>query len=213
MAIEVLYGSSIRELQELAYQFAKKIGIVYPTGWDTDCQASKDWYYAFMHRNKNPSLRTPEQVSFNKANVPAFFTNLGIALDQEPYEPHRIWNIDETGCPTVPTKTTKVVAEKGARRVGVKSLGERGTNVSLAYGVSATGLSIPPFYISPRKNMQKIFMDNAGPGFVGVATESGWTNAEEFVKFMAHFIKHAQASTIRFYWFSITTHPISVWSS
>lgn len=198
----IYYGLSIKELRTLAYGFAKKIGIQYPTTWDNNNEASKDWYYAFMHRHKNLSLRTPEQISanrakaFSEASVSAFFTNLDAAMFQQgiTFEPQRIWNMDEVGYPTVPTKTVQVIALKGARRVGQKTSAERGTNVSMALAVSATGQSIPPFYIFPRKNLQSVFMDYATPGAMGVANGCGWMTSEDFVKYMAHFIKHAHAS-------------------
>jgi len=126
--------------------------------------------------------------------VDAFFTLLGTVFDETHFEPHRIWNMDETGCPTVSTKTTKVIAEKGARRVGTKTSAERGTTVTMALAINATGQSIPPFYIFPRKNIQRVFMDNASPGSIDVATESGWITAVKFVKYMVHFIKHTNAS-------------------
>jgi len=183
-ASAIYYGLSISELRKFAYEFAKKIGIQYPAAWNTNCEASKDWYYAYMHRHKNLSFRTPEQISANRAksffaaNVNAFFANLGTVIDETVFEPHRIWNVDETGCPTVPTKVVKIITSKGSKRVGQKTSVKRGTNVSIALGISATGQSIPPFYIFPRKNMQKMFMDNTAPGAVGVANESGWMTSQ-----------------------------------
>lgn len=199
-ASAIYFGLSTAELKVFAYQYAKKINVDYPKSWDDHGEASRDWYGGFMHRHKNLSLRTPEQISanranaFNEENVNAFFRNLGSVLDETTFEPHRIWNMDETGCPTVPTKAIKVIAPKGSRRVGQKTSGERGTNVTMALAVSATGQSIPPFFIFPRKNMQKIFMVNVSDTAVGAATESGWMNAEVFVKYMEHFIKHTHAS-------------------
>ncbi|XP_018400852.1 PREDICTED: uncharacterized protein LOC108778227 [Cyphomyrmex costatus] len=196
------YGLTICELVTMAYEFAKKSGVRYPPEWDVHCKASKDWYYAFMHRHLNLSLRTPEQTSANRAkafcaeNVNAFFTNLHVAMFQSGirYDPDRIWNMDETGCPTVPTKTVKVIAEKVKKRVGQKTSAERGTNVTLALAVNVAGQSIHPFFIFPKKNMQSSWMVKASPGTVGVANESGWMDSKTFVKYLGHFIKHAHAS-------------------
>lgn len=152
-----------------------------------------------MHQHQNLSLRTPKQISvnhakaFSKANMNAFFAKLNTVFDENTFKPQRIWNIDKTGYPIVSTKTVKVVTMKGSKKVGQKTSAEKGTKVSLAFGVSVTGQSIPPFYFFLWKNMQKVFMDNAAPGAVGIANESGWMTAQDFVKFMAHIIKHSNA--------------------
>lgn len=203
MAGGIYYGLTIRELKQLAYEFAKKISVKYPTSWDINSEASKDWYYyTFMHRHKNIFLRTPKQISANgaksfcKANVTAFFDNFGAVPDKTNFEPYRIWNMYESGCPTVPTKALKVIASEGSKQVGQKTSTERGTNVSLALAVSAIGQSTPPFYIFPHKNMHRIFVENAVPGAVGIANKSGWMTSVEFAKFMAHFIKHVYATKV-----------------
>ncbi|XP_039968904.1 uncharacterized protein LOC120780711 [Bactrocera tryoni] len=142
---DINYGISLMELRKLAYEFARKVGASYPDPWNDNQQASKDWQLAFMKRHKNLSLRTPEQVSqsrakrFNKENVDAFFANLSSVLGKTPFEPHRIWNMDEIGCPTVPTRPFKTIARKGQTQVGSSTSAENGTNVSLALAVSASG--------------------------------------------------------------------------
>ncbi|XP_039968089.1 uncharacterized protein LOC120779778 [Bactrocera tryoni] len=199
-ANDINYGISLMELRKLAYEFARKVGASYPDPWNDNQQASKDWQLAFMKRPKNLSLRTPEQVSqsrakrFNKENVDAFFANLSSVLGKTPFEPHRIWNMDETGCPTVPTRPVKTIARKGQKQVGSSTSAEKGTNVSLALAVSASGQSIPPFFLFPRVNMKKIFMTHASHGAVGVANGSGYMNSDVFSQFMRHFIKHTGAN-------------------
>ncbi|XP_018302582.1 uncharacterized protein [Mycetomoellerius zeteki] len=199
-ASDINYGLSLLELRKLAYEYAKKIGISYPDSWDAKGEASSDWQLSFIKRHRNLSLRTPEQVSqnraksFNKENVDAFFSNLSSVLNATPFEAHRIWNMDECGCPTVPTKAVKIIAPKGKKRVGTSTSAERGTNVTLALSVSATGQSIPPFYLFPRKNMKDVYMTHATQGAVGIANGSGWMTSDQFLKYMEHFIKHAGAN-------------------
>lgn len=196
----VYYGLSIVELRSLAYEYAKKIEIDYPSTWNEKRMAGWDWYYSFMKRHRNLSLRTPEQTSlarakaFSKANVNTFFANLNSVLTEKVFEPHRIWNMDETGFPTVATKTIKVLAAKGTKCVGQIASQERGTNVSMALAVSASGASIPPCFLFPRKNMRPTFLDNAIPGSIGFANESGYMKKPEFEKYMEHFIKHSNAT-------------------
>lgn len=199
-ASDINYGISLIELRKLAYEFAQKVGVSYPDSWDANQQSSKDWQLAFMNRHKNLSLRTPEQVSqsrakrFNKESVDAFFGNLSSVLNKTPFEPHKIWNMDESGCPTVPTRPVKTIARKGQKQVGSSTSAERGTNVSLALAVSANGQSIPPFYLFPRSNMKESYMTHASYGAVGVANGSGYMNSDVFPQFMRHFIKHTGAN-------------------
>ncbi|XP_053950936.1 uncharacterized protein LOC128858568 [Anastrepha ludens] len=144
-ASNINYGLSLKELRKLAYEYANKIGISYPNSWNANKEASTDWQLAFMKRHRNLSLRTAEQVSqnraksFNKENVDAFFNNLSSVLSATQFESHRIWNMDECPCPSVPTKVVKTIAPKGKKRVGTSTSAERGTNVTLALSVSATG--------------------------------------------------------------------------
>lgn len=153
-----------------------------------------------MHRHPELPLRSPDQISFNRAKgfnaaaVNNFFENLGAILDTGKFTPETEWNMDETACTTKPTKPIKVVARKGINRVGQKTSAERGTTVSLALAINAMGHRIPPFYIFPRTNMQRIFMDGASYGSVGHATESGWMNSATFLKFLDQFIMHLHAS-------------------
>ncbi|KAJ8943837.1 hypothetical protein NQ318_020909 [Aromia moschata] len=146
------YGLNITELRELAYQFGKKIQVKYPSKWDEDKMSGRDWYYGFMRRHQELSLRTPEQTtlhrvkSFSEENVQVFFRNLDAVLSEYPYQAADIWNMDETGFSTVPTNIGKVISTRGMRRVGQISAQERGSMIRMALAVSADGNSIPPFF-------------------------------------------------------------------
>ena len=61
-----------------------------------------------------------------------------------------IWNIDETGTGSV-QKPCKVIAQKAENRVRGMTSAERGTNVTMVYGVNAIGNSIHPMFLFPRK--------------------------------------------------------------
>lgn len=193
------HGLTINDICKLGFQYAKKAGADYPDSWNELEKANKTWYYGFMRRHPNLSLKTPTQTSanramaFNKQTVDEFFNLLSATLDAHKFPPERIWNADESGFPTVPTKTVKVVAEKG-KKVGIHSSGERGTNVTMVMAISAAGDKIPPFYLYPRKKMQSSYLYNATPSAVGFANGSGWMTSNDFVKFMHHFIKFAHAS-------------------
>lgn len=189
------YGLSIKELRELAYQFAIKLKVDYPESWNDDSMAGRMWYRGFMKRNNTLTLRTPEQTSMNrvkafcKSNVDKFFANLARLIDEHHFDSTSIYNMDESGFSTVPTKIGKVIALKGMRRVGQLEAAERGSMITMALTVSASGNSIAPFFLFPRKKMQACFLDNVANGSVGYANSSGWMCQPEFVRFVEHFIK------------------------
>jgi len=194
------YGLSINEFKELAYEFAKQRKVKYPSNWDDHKMCGRDWYYGFMRRHKELTLRTPEQTSlnrvksFSKENVQLFFRNLDAVLSEHPYQAANIWNMDETGFSTVPTKIGKVISVRGARKVGQISSQERGSVVTMALAVNAEGNSAPPFFLFDRKNMQSVFLENASPGAVGFANGSGWMQQTEFVEYMKFFVDRTKAS-------------------
>lgn len=201
--MEHYYGISINELRQLAYQLVKKLNINHPSAWEKDEKASRNWYYRYMTRNPELTLRTPEQTSMNrvkafcKANVDKFYANFGKLKVKHGFDSNNIYNMDESGFSTVPTKIGKVIALKGIRRVGKIEAAERGTMITMALTVCANGNAIPPFFLFPRKNMQSAFMDNTSDGCVGYANDSGWMTQPEFFRFMKHFIKNVHSTVDR----------------
>ncbi|XP_031620891.1 uncharacterized protein LOC116339259 isoform X2 [Contarinia nasturtii] len=118
-ACEICNGLSITELKILAHQYAQKIGIEYPASWNHNGQASADWYYAFMHRHKNVTLRPPEQVSahrkaFSKETLEELFADLDTVFGETILEPHRIWIEDTHGASSIPS--TSSAARRSALR-------------------------------------------------------------------------------------------------
>lgn len=178
-ASRICYGLTIKELRIMAFEFAKKLKISYPESWNENKMAGKDWYYGFMMRYPNLSLRPPEQLSmarakaFNKETVFDFYSKLDVVLNFNDYPGHRRWNMDASGFPTVPTKISKIISEKGRKRVAQMSPAERGTNVTVAVAVNAAGTLIPPFFLYPSKNVMTRYLDNASSECVGYANGSG----------------------------------------
>lgn len=193
------FGMTTIDLRKLAYQIAvsKKI----PHRFSTENEmAGLDWLRGFRKRNPSISLRIPEATSaararaFNKVQVKTFFTLLIDVTKQHNFEPHQIWNVDESGFSTVPSQNPKVFATKGRKQVGVLTSAERGQHYTTVCCVNALGSFIPPAFIFPRKNMKAELMDRAPTGAVGFAQEKGWMNGEVFLKWMQHFVKYAKPS-------------------
>jgi len=198
-ASAIFYGLTPKNVRSLAYHCAAKFDIKYPNSWKTEEMTGKDWLTAFLKRNLQLSIRKPEATSlgratsFNKANVNMFFDKLATVLDRHNFTASCIWNIDETGVSTV-CRPNKIIAAKGKRNVGSVTSGERGTNVTLIVAVSASGNTVPPMFIFPRKKYNNYFISNGPPDCIGAGNASGWVTDDEFYIFMEHFIKHVKPS-------------------
>ena len=57
----------------------------------------------------------------------------------------------------------KIMAAKGKQNVGAIMSGKRGTNVIVATTVSASGNTVPPMFVFPRKNYKDYFVNNGLP--------------------------------------------------
>ncbi|XP_025836076.1 uncharacterized protein LOC112906347 [Agrilus planipennis] len=199
-ASKLHHGLSSLCVRQLAYQLAiqnqkadEKI-----CKWANNI-ASYDWFYGFMKRNTQLSLRVPEatslsrSTSFNKHNIGCFFENLQKLLVKYHFGPEAIWNIDETGLSTV-HKPKKIVATKGVKQIGKMTPGERGELVTACCATNAMRGYIPPFLIFPRKNWQDRMLNGAPAGTNASVFPSGWMTAENFIKFLQHFKKYTKCS-------------------
>ena len=130
------YGLTIANLKKLAFEYAVSLQVPYPKVWDVNKAAGKTWYSRFMKRHAEFSLRTPQHSSMHRAkafckeNVNRFFNQLGKILEFG-FDPTRIYNMDETGFPTVPTRVNKIVAKKKTKNGLEKLLVLKGEQMSL----------------------------------------------------------------------------------
>ncbi len=102
----------------------------------------------------------------------------------------RIFNLDETGVTTV-QKVPKVVATEGLKQVGQITSRERGELVTVCVIVSASGQTLPPAFVFPRKNFKEFMMHGSPEGSLGLVDSSGWMAAANLIKVMKHFITNA----------------------
>lgn len=194
-----MYGLTALTVRRLAYEIAQKSGLPNPFS-DKTKMAGKDWLAGFLSRHKDLSLRQPQATSlsrvvgFNKPQVKHFFDIYRELLNEYKFQPSRIWNMDETGITNV-HKPGKVVATKGTRQVSKVTSGERGQNVTVICAMNAVGSYIPPVFIFPRKRVAERMIAGAPPGSLCFANESGWSDSEQFLKWLNHFVSATNAST------------------
>ena len=192
------FGLSTKDVRRLAYDLAAREGLQHRF----NCQrklAGLAWLQGFMKRHPDLSIRKHQATSvnrcigFNRGDVGRFFKIYKEELDKGGMTAGRIWNADETGISTV-QKPQQVLAERGRRRVGRITSGERGSNVTVMCAASAGGQYVPPMFIFPRKRMNDALMNGAPPGSVGASSPSGWMDADTFLEWLQHFADHAKPS-------------------
>ncbi|KAB0797555.1 hypothetical protein PPYR_08548 [Photinus pyralis] len=91
-------------------------------------------------------------------------------------------------------ETQQSDARRGFKQVGSITSGERGSLVTMAAAVSATGGFIPPLFIFPRVHYKEHFIRSGPVGCIGPCNPSGWMNEEHFCKFHQHFVKMTKCS-------------------
>ena len=194
----LFYGLTPLEVRRLAFEFAERNSLSHNFNC-TNKTAGKDCLKGFLCRNKNVSVRKPEPTSLsriygmNRFDVDRFFNNLKELYDQNHYDAGQIFNMDETGFTSVPP-SSKILAPKGQKQVGIAVSAERGRTVTFVCCFSAMGMYVSPMIIFPRVHMNSQLMRGAPAGSIGESAKSGWINKELFLKWMKHFIRHVRPS-------------------
>jgi hypothetical protein len=191
------FGMTQQQVCAFAYELAEKNKLEH--NFDRNLKrAGRDWFDSFLHRHRGLSIRSSEAtrlgriMGFNRPQVNQFFDVLATAYAKHNFGASRIYNCDESGLPTVPTKLPKVLAAKGTKRVAKVTSAERGTNVTFVCCMNASGSFIPPAFLFARKKMTERLMIGAPADAVGIVTDSGWMTSDAFVRYLQHIAKHAR---------------------
>jgi hypothetical protein len=99
-----------------------------------------------------------------------------------------IYNADETGISTVPSKQIKMLGLSGKRQVGGLSSAERGVLVTDEIFMSASGNFMPMMFLFPLTTENKELLDDVPPGSTAEYHLSGWMKTEIFIKGFHRFI-------------------------
>lgn len=179
---------------------AKKYKLSFPSQWEENKTASKDWFSNFMKKQSQLSIRCAQPTSisratsFNETNVNIFFDNLQNVVDKYKFEAKDIYNADETGITTV-QKPDRIVTKRGTRQVGALISAERGSLVTIICAVNAIGNFISPTFIFPRLRYQEHFVRDRPTGSIGAGNASKWMQENEFLIFLKHFQKYISTTT------------------
>lgn len=142
-----------KEFLKLAFDVAERLKIPHRFNREKKT-AGKDFYYTFLQRHPELSLRNAESTSlqravgFNRPQVARFFNKLEDLMQKYNFRANKIFNADETGVSTVHECRHKVVSIKGKKQVGKMTSGERGRTITVLLCINAAGDQfIPPLFI------------------------------------------------------------------
>ena len=101
----------------------------------------------------------------------------------------QVYNVDETGVCVV-HKPGKVFSAVGRKHVYSVTSGERGRTHTVVVCVSASGQTIPPLMIYPRKRAVPESMRNgAVPGTLFKSSDNGWITQDIYLEWFKFFIE------------------------
>ena len=141
------FGTTKRLLCETAVEISNALNIKTPF---SNGKARIYWFEGFRKRNPGTVLRKGENLSygrlmcFNKETVRHFFEHWNSIFEETEFQPHQIYNVDETGLQLIFSGKDKVLAEKGSKRVHV---GEQGETITVIACSNASGNWIPPMML------------------------------------------------------------------
>ncbi|XP_071109876.1 uncharacterized protein [Haliotis cracherodii] len=196
------YGRTRDELLDTVQKIIKLDGRENPF---TDDRPGRDWFRAFLKRNPTISVRTPTQLSKERAMVSqqkiadwfdTFTTYIADKTDSDIlHDPSRLYNADESGFPMCP-KSGRVLAERGSQTVYNFSASDK-SQITVLACASASGDYTPPMIVFPGSRFKYNPLDGFKEAVLG-RTENGWMDAELFVSWLKTcFIPHVDKQAIK----------------
>jgi DDE superfamily endonuclease/helix-turn-helix, Psq domain len=184
------YGYTRQECVNLAMDLAVQLG---KRGRQE--QLSLKWMRGLLKRWPELRVLKPRGLEYSRARmaseltVSTYFQNLQLCLEEHSLadKPHLIFNIDEKGI-TTEHKPPSIIGSASHCPPAVTS--GRGKTVTLLGCISASGTSLPPFFVFPGKRMNERLLEGKSPGADGTVSETGWSNHAIFRHYIQnHFVK------------------------
>ncbi|GFO31371.1 tigger transposable element-derived protein [Plakobranchus ocellatus] len=89
------------------------------------------------------------------------------------------------------------LSRRGRKQVSFLVSAERGTPVTVADTVSASGNPVPPFFVFPHILFKDFLLEQAPPSSGGTSIRSGWMQEDSFPLYLKHFAVHARCTKDR----------------
>ena len=157
--------------------------------------AGRAWLEGFRACHPRLTLRTAQSLSYSRAvcaneeTTCDYFAKLGAIYARLNIltKPVQIFNMDESGISIV-HKPGKVITEIGRKNLWSVTSAEKGKTHTVLACVSASGYTLPPFVIYPRKRMKETLKDGAPPGTVFQCSGNGWITQELYLEWFKFFL-------------------------
>ena len=184
-------GPTVREFQEIVCEYITANEIVTPF---TDNRPGHDWVSNFLLRHNLAHKKGGQiQLARRASTVDPFvifgyydklaevIRNLGIED-----RPECIYNLDETGFPTDPSKR-KTIGTKGVKTVRLTHVANR-ENITVLATCCADGSCFDPLIVFKGKKLQSTWCDEeALPDVQYAVSETGWMTSAIFEDFFKRF--------------------------
>ena len=192
--VKIGYGRTRQQITEMVKAILDKDGRPNPF---SDNRPGKDWWYGFLRRHPNLTMRSPEQLQVSRASacskqrLDKWYKDFDDFLKEHDVKnPQQIWNADESGFSLCP-KSGRVLALVGTKDV-YQVTGNSKEQITTLCAISATGSVVPPMHVFPGKRFKIDPMINCVPNAFFGKSDKGWMTAELFYQWLSkHFIHHA----------------------
>lgn len=164
-----------------------------------------DWVRNFEKRwSKELGKRKPEILTKSRANslvtdvIDEFYATYENILIENNLldQPHRIFNVDETGLATNPI-SCKVYVEKRSRNSYMECPTGGKAMYTVLFCVSATGQYMAPLVVYKGKNLYDTWIKGGPDGACYAVSPSGWMQDDVFEKWIEHFIKNIKKINVK----------------
>ena len=187
------FGLSRSDVMAVAFKIAEASGRIHPF---TDGAAGRAWFDGFRSRHPKLTLHSTQSLSHARASsanyevITDYFGKLAAVCAKVNLlaKPMQIYNMDETGV-TIVHKPGKVVTEVGRRNVWAVTSGEKGKTHTILSCVSASGSTLPPFMIYPRKRITDNLKAGAVAGTTFHCSDTGRVDKEPFLEWLRFFVR------------------------
>ena len=161
-----------------------------------DNRPGKDWWYAFLKRHPNISVRVPQALQSCRASActPDALDRWFVGYEQFILThglvdcPECIWNCDESGFPLCP-KSGKVIAAQGVRQV-YQVTGSSKQQITTLCCISAVGDVIPPMHVFPGERFRYNPLEGSVEGAYFGKSTNGWMTQELFYGWLTGHFAH-----------------------